>query len=87
MVWTVYFDRSVPRSRGRKVPKRIAVDNVRISDIVQAVAQLGYRYEVRAEKRHPANWFDERKWGYVVVYTDKRKGELLREIAARLHRP
>ena len=86
VVWAVYFERSVTRSRGRKVPRRMAVENVRLSDIVQVLAQLGYRYEVRAEKKHPANWFDERRWGYVVVYTEKKKGELLREIASRLRK-
>lgn len=68
------------------MPRKIAIENVKLSDIVQALAQLGYRYEVRPEKKHPANWFDERRWGYVVVYAEKKKGELLREIASKLRR-
>ncbi len=79
VIWPVYFERRVSRGRGRRVPSKLALDNVTVEKIAKACKELGLEYEV-SEGAYPSLWW--RKTGYVVVKTDGvKKEELIRRIA------
>jgi len=85
LIWLVYLNQLIPRSRGRKVPKDVAVPNPRIEEVVRASEEVGCRVvDVQPEKRYPRLWFEEYGKGYVVVSCEVGKRELLRILAMRI---
>ncbi len=83
ILWLVYLDSTISRSRGRILPRKLAVPRPAIDEVAKALDKLGIRYEVHKEKRYPALWFDERAAGYFVVYADDVK-EVARKIAEEI---
>ena len=79
VIWPFYFDIHVRRSRGRRVPKALAVENPKTEEIARAVKTLGVEYEVDYEARYPAYWW--RESGRVLVKTSMKKEELLKKVA------
>ncbi len=86
IIWTVYFDASRSRSLGRKVPRRLAVKNPSIEDLVHVLQKLNLEFDVYPEKRYPKTWFEDSCKGYVVVYKreDLSKTKLLKMIGEKL---
>jgi len=79
IIWPIYFERRVSRGRGRRVPSKLALDNVTVDKIARACSSLGLEYEVM-EGAYPSMWW--RKTGYVIVKADGvKKEELIRRIA------
>ena len=58
VVWPIYLDATVPRSKGRRVPIRIAVKNPRVEEIVRAAQALGLDPIVE-DKSYPRQWWSE----------------------------
>ncbi|MEL9990426.1 MAG: signal recognition particle subunit SRP19/SEC65 family protein [Thermoproteus sp.] len=83
ILWLLYIDATVPRSRGRILSKKIAVPRPTVEEVAKALDSLGVKYEVYRDKKHPALWFDERGAGYVLVYTDNLK-EVARKVAEEI---
>lgn len=83
ILWIVYLDATVPRSRGRLLPRRLAVPRPTAEEVAKALEKLGVKYEVYRDKKYPAFWFDERGVGYFVVYTDDVK-EVARKVAEEI---
>ncbi|MEZ0248308.1 MAG: signal recognition particle subunit SRP19/SEC65 family protein [Thermoproteus sp.] len=83
ILWLLYIDATVPRSRGRILPKRVAVPRPTVEEVAKALDRLGLKYEVYRDKRHPALWFDERGAGYVLVYADDLK-EIAKKVAEEI---
>ncbi len=81
VVYPAYIDADLPRSRGRRVPRRLAVPHPRIEEIVEAAEKLGLNPLVE-DARYPRVWwlYDKR------VVVDKRgaKTEVLRMIASMI---
>jgi len=78
VLWPEYFDSELTRSRGRRVPRRLASPGVGVQEVAEALRILGLRYEVQ-EAAYPRNWWERR--GMVLVETDMKKSELLRSVA------
>lgn len=56
-LYPVYFDKTRSRAEGRKVNKKLAVENPLARDILDAVQVLGLRVGVlEPEKLHPKDW-------------------------------
>lgn len=55
VVYPVYFDKSYPRGKGRRVPLRLAVSNPTVDKIVNACKILNLDPEVELEKAHPCH--------------------------------
>lgn len=83
VVWPVYFDRNVPRSRCRRVPLSLAVKNPTADDIVKAARSLGWSVEVEPGA-HPSTWWN--KSGKIVIKPDRpmSKNSLIKTLAHRL---
>lgn len=75
VLWPEYFDRSRPRSQGRKVSKALAISDPNVDIISKALRQLGLEHKVEREKSYPANWFS--KGGRVLVQRSGPKSQLL----------
>ncbi|MFB6490464.1 MAG: signal recognition particle subunit SRP19/SEC65 family protein [Thermoproteus sp. AZ2] len=81
MLWLVYLDSTLPKSRGRIVPRRLAVAKPTIEEVAKALDKLGLKYEVYGDKKYPAIWYDDRGQGYFVVYSDLGLRKLAASVA------
>jgi signal recognition particle subunit SRP19 len=83
VIWPIYFDKSIPRSRCRRVPLSIAVKNPSIEKIIEAAKSLGWKFELEGGA-HPSMWWV--KTGKVIIKPDKpmSKNSLIRILAHRL---
>jgi len=84
VLWPAYFDASVTRAEGRRVPKALASDGPTAERVAKAVAALGLGCEIEAEKAYPSRWW--RKEGRVLVERKLTKAELVRKVAEQLRR-
>ncbi|HUT27169.1 MAG TPA: signal recognition particle subunit SRP19/SEC65 family protein [Methanomassiliicoccales archaeon] len=82
VLWPEYFDRSRPRSQGRKVKKGLAINNPNVDVISSALKQLGQEHKVEREKSYPANWIS--KGGRVLVQKGLPKSQLLQKVGEAL---
>ncbi len=82
VLWPEYFDRSRPRSQGRKVEKSMAINNPDVDLISKALRQLGLEHKVERDKSYPGNWFS--KGGRVLVQKIGPKSQLVREVGEAL---
>jgi signal recognition particle subunit SRP19 len=81
VIWTVNIDKKKSRSRGRRIPKRFAVPNVRLSELVEACKELGIEYQVE-EKKYPKCWWEES--GRVRIPKNDSKTKLMIDIARKI---
>ncbi len=82
IVWTAYFDSTIPRRLGRKVPLSEAVKNPSIKEILRACKELGLECEAEYEPRYPRTWYMHR--GRVRVKFDGPKSKLLHLLGRKI---
>ena len=82
VLWPEYFDRSRPRSQGRKVKKALAVNDPGVDLVVSALRKLGLEHKVEREKSYPANWFSKK--GRVLVERTMPKSQLVQKVGEQL---
>ena len=83
VVWPVYFDKSLSKLEGRKVPKKNAVEKPSIDDIAKAAKSLGLNPILEKNVAHPSRHW--KKEGRVLVEKKDTKTKLLIKIANRLN--
>ena len=83
IIWTMYFDAALSRSKGRRVPLKLAVKNPTQEILVRSLQRLGWQYET-LDKSHPAAWW--RKKASILVKPPKKikKTEAIRLIAQHI---
>lgn len=82
VVYPIYFDKSVSRFSGRKVPMRYAVEKPSIDGILKAAKSLDLDPILESEASYPSrNW---KKEGRVLIDKKDSKAKLLVQIANRL---
>ncbi len=64
VIWPVYFDASISRSKCRRVPLKLAVKNPTAEQIAAAARKLGWDAEIEPGG-HPAFWW--KKGGKVII--------------------
>lgn len=82
VVWPVYFDSRFPRSRGRRLPRRLTVDNPRLEEVFEAARRLSLNPEASPGKAYPRCWWV--KSGYLTVDKRGSKQKVLRMIAEEI---
>ena len=86
IVWPEYFDSTLPRRLGRRVPKHLAVPHPTVKDILNVCNELSLECEVHEDKKYPRTWYSS--GGYVVItFKDSEelsKNKLVRVIASNL---
>jgi signal recognition particle subunit SRP19 len=81
ILYPCYFDATLRRQEGRKVPLSKAVRNPGLADIEAALKKSGVKYRTEP-KSHPAHWAGRE--GRILAEWDKPKGDLLRRICSKL---
>ena len=82
IIWPIYFDKTVSRLQGRKVPKKLAVEKPVLEDIVKAVKSLGLNPQLEKSARHPKHHW--KQGGRILINQKDTKTKLLKQIASRL---
>ena len=82
IIWPAYFDQTKTRKEGRRVPKSLAVQSPRITEIRAAVTKLGLEHEVTTETSYPKTpWI---KTGMILVEKTRSKEQIIKKIAKQL---
>ncbi|MCS7142790.1 MAG: hypothetical protein NZ920_03230 [Aigarchaeota archaeon] len=83
VIWTQYFDRSLTRSMGRRVPVRLAVKSVSQKAVIDAARSLGWHAEP-VNRRYPRRWWQQD--ACVIVRPEGRlsRSEVVRRISEKL---
>lgn len=84
IVWLIYFDASITRRFGRRVPRKLAVEAPTLEELVEACKRLNLSFQMRESARYPRMWWSGR--GYVIVDKSKSKGRLLEALALEIRR-
>lgn len=82
IVWPIYFDASLSRSHGRKVPRTLALERPKLSDLCEAAERLGLNYKEVKDAKHPSRWWES--MGYLILEKKFSKAETLRLLAKEL---
>jgi signal recognition particle subunit SRP19 len=82
ILWLAYLDSTIPRSKGRLLPKSLAVNKPTLQEVAQALEKLGYKFQIYPGKKYPPLWYEERLQGYVVVESNEKIRALAAKIAA-----
>ncbi len=83
--WPQYFDGKRSRGKGRRLPKKFALDKVSTRDIAKAAKNLGYKAVVEQGYKYPRTWWDDS--GRVVLDAKgKKKSKILLELAKELRK-
>ena len=82
VLWPSYFDSRVSRVRGRRVPRKDAVEAPSARMIYDSVRTLDLDCILELEKAYPRYWF--RREGRVLVEPKLKKSELVSKVAAKL---
>ncbi|MDP8012323.1 MAG: signal recognition particle subunit SRP19/SEC65 family protein [Thermoplasmata archaeon] len=77
IIYPSYFNRKYSKKQGRKVPRALASDPTP-EKIENALKKLNIKYEIQ-NKQYSKHWFEDRTRFYID--TNKKKGDLLKEIA------
>jgi len=83
IVWPAYFDTSLSRRLGRKVPLNEATRNPTINDILEACKELKLECEVYEEAKYPRVWYLHK--GYVRIKFSGPKSKLLHILAKKIN--
>ena len=78
VLYPLYFDRSISRKAGRRVPISLAVEKPKASEI-QTVLEKADRASGVEEKSHPSRW--DKAQGRVLVSKSSSKEDLIRSVA------
>lgn len=81
ILYPCYFDATLKRREGRKLPLSKAVRNPGLAEIESALKKNGLKYRTEM-KSHPGHWAGRE--GRIFAVWDKPKGELLKRICSKL---
>ena len=82
IIWPAYFDQTKTRKNGRRVPKSLAVQHLKILEIQEAAQKLGLDFEVATDKGYSKTpWV---KAGMLLVEKKGSKEQVISRIAKQL---
>lgn len=82
ILWLDYFDSSMPRNKGRRVPSNSAVRSPTLQELKLAAERLGLKPEA-FEARRPSSL---KRTGYIQVQKLAKKQQLIRKLSLELAR-
>jgi signal recognition particle subunit SEC65 len=85
-VYPAYFDRSIARADGRRVPAADGLADVTVDEIVQAAKRLGWRAEAEPAKQYPRRDFTYAGRAKLSKKADVPKARCLRDLAAEIRK-
>lgn len=81
VIWPAYLDAEVSRSKGRRVPRDLAVPKPTVDEIAAAAGQVGYDAVIEREKTYPRE-YEPRGRVLIKDADDASKNDLVQAIAA-----
>jgi signal recognition particle subunit SRP19 len=82
IIWPAYFDLTKTRKKGRRVPRRLAVNSPKILEVQEAAQKLGLELEVLPNKSYPKTpWV---KTDMLLVEKKGSKEQIINRIAKQL---
>tara|TARA_B100001146_G_C16151459_1_gene421379 strand:+ start:78 stop:362 length:285 start_codon:yes stop_codon:yes gene_type:complete len=81
VIYPEYFDFSLKRSEGRKVPVNISVKRPNVDELYSITKDIGTKVK-KSPKSHPSNWAVE--LGSINLFYEGKKMELLHRIGKEL---
>jgi signal recognition particle subunit SEC65 len=84
-VYPEYLSRSATRALGRRVPARVALEEVTLEAIVQAAARLGFTAVAEPEKHYPRQYHRYAGRVKVTKRAGVTKARFLHQLAETLH--
>lgn len=83
VIWLDYFNKTLPRSKGRKLEKEKCVFDPSLKELTDAIEATGMKINETNEKvRFPRRPYV--RSGYVVVSKESSKTNILNKISAKL---
>jgi len=84
ILWTTYFDSTLSRREGRRLPSKLCIPEPGLEELVEACREKGLKIRAVKEARYPRVWWKEA--AYVAVEKEGRKTALLLDISKGLRR-
>lgn len=82
VIYPVYFDKAISRSKGRKVARKYAIEKPSLENLAKAAKSLGLTQILEKEAIHSSKpW---KKDGRILIEKKDTKLKLLLQIAGRL---
>jgi signal recognition particle subunit SRP19 len=79
MLWPEYFDKTLTKDQGRRVPLKLAVNNPTLEEIAKASKRLKLIPKIESNKSYPGRWW--RKSGRVLIRSKVKKTKIIRQVA------
>ena len=82
VIWPIYFDRNISKSKGRKIGKKYSIEKPDIEKIAKASKLLGLNPIIEKNSSHPSkSW---RKDGRIIIDKKDAKSKLIFQISKYL---
>ncbi|MFX1518521.1 MAG: signal recognition particle subunit SRP19/SEC65 family protein [Promethearchaeota archaeon] len=78
-IWPAYIDASKKRSQGRKISRKIAIENPTVREIYLVAQAFKYDPKINSSARYSRAWWEEP--GYVKIIKKDKKNKALQKIA------
>lgn len=82
VLWPAYFDVSISKDEGRRLPKSLAIQNPTLDAIEKACAALGLNPIREDDKAYSSNWYGAR--GRILIDDKGPKAQVLKQIAEKM---
>jgi len=79
VLWPEYFDNSLTKNSGRRVPKKLASTSPTVEDIAKAAKKLKMTPKIERSKSYPSRWWKQS--GRVLVRSSDPKTKIIRRVA------
>ncbi|KYH25309.1 signal recognition particle 19 kDa protein [Halalkalicoccus paucihalophilus] len=81
VIWPAYLDAEVSRSKGRRVPRDLAVPEPTVDEIAAAAGQVGYDAVIERDRTYPRE-YEPRGRVLIKDADDASKNDLVQALAA-----
>ena len=79
VIWPVYIDKTISRSKGRIISKKSSVPEPTLKEMGLAAEKLGLNPDVEADKAYPKSWWEAS--GRILIDNTAPKTALARKIS------
>ena len=86
ILWLDYYNKGLSRNKGRKIPKSLAVYDPLLSELIEAVASLGYdiqKDQVDSSARYPRKPHIKSKY-IMISKNNVLKNKIVKNIAEKM---
>ena len=86
VIWPEYFDSTLTRRLGRRVPKHQAMPHPTVKDVITVCRELNLDCETYEDKKYPRTWYSSEGYVRVILREGEvlSKNELIKLIAGKL---